>query len=300
MSEANQRRAGERRAGASGHHRGPGGAAPCPVVGLDQGGRAAAWSQEVAVPPSLRPWVSALSIVRYPDGFTSSDWLVVPDVSTHLLVTTDRGGESRSRVVGPRSTAVRFPLRGRRWMVGCVLRPGALARLSRLPGSEWTDRVVPLGEVVPPSLREPAADAGRGGAVRSAEMVLSLLQAWTRDCPLPDHRLSPLLRAGRGSARVDEIARQVGLSPRRLREVALEEAGLAPKRLLRVTRILGAATRVAGESAPLGRIAHATGFADQAHMTREFLDLMADTPSGYRGRARGVADSFKPGRAVAR
>jgi len=85
---------------------------------------------------------------------------------------------------------------------------------------------------------------------------------------------------------VAEIGASVGLSSRTIAQRFQEELGLSPGEYLRRARLESAASQLATTDTPVGRIAHACGFYDQAHLTREFGRHFGITPRGYRCRQR--------------
>ena len=265
------------------------------MITLDQAGRAADWATHVPAPPLLRTRVERATVVHYPEGFTARDWLIVPDPSAYVIVGEDTDGRHRARVVGPRSVAARFPLRGRRWMVAVRLVPGAVSGMGGGEAQEWTDRVADLADVVPARLRVRADDVAGASAVGTRDRLLSLLAAWARDLARPDWRVSAFLRSATPGARVSDVSDALGISARGLRAAVGRHAGLPPKRLLRIRRLHAAAWRIAHSGHALAGIASATGFVDQAHMTRDFVDLLGEPASAFRRRG-AHADPYKSGR----
>ena len=85
---------------------------------------------------------------------------------------------------------------------------------------------------------------------------------------------------------VAEIGAIAHLSPRRLTARSQEEVGFAPGEYLRRIRIEEAARQMVTSDAPIGEIALACGFYDQAHLTREFRRRFDVTPREYRKRYR--------------
>jgi len=87
------------------------------------------------------------------------------------------------------------------------------------------------------------------------------------------------------SARVEEIQRRTGYSPRHFIELFHSAVGLTPKHFYRVQRFSSALSRLAQGSsdggAKLADVAFAAGYADQAHFSREFRELAGVAPSGY-------------------
>jgi transcriptional regulator GlxA family with amidase domain len=96
----------------------------------------------------------------------------------------------------------------------------------------------------------------------------------------------------------EDPATRIGLlagsaaAARRLERKFLEHVGVSPKQLARVFRLQQALRLwTAGEVAGLAQLAAAAGYADQAHLSREFAVLTGMPPQ--RLGARGMSHSFK-------
>lgn len=97
----------------------------------------------------------------------------------------------------------------------------------------------------------------------------------------------PSLAAIRNAASVAELARLASLSERQLQRICAREAGMPPRSYLRLLRFRTAVTGVQRPGALLADTAAASGYADQAHMTREFQSLSGLPPARARKRAKG-------------
>lgn len=97
----------------------------------------------------------------------------------------------------------------------------------------------------------------------------------------------PLARAILASTNVAEISTATGLPHRRLQRIFARELGLAPRTYLRLLRFRAALQDVQQGDDTLAGTAAARGYADQAHMARDFRELAGLPPSGARIRARG-------------
>lgn len=89
---------------------------------------------------------------------------------------------------------------------------------------------------------------------------------------------------------VAAAARQTGLGLRSFQRCVAQGTGLRPswwRRLARVRRVARAL-----ETAPLAGLAHDEGFADQAHLTREFRTFFGVTPGQMR---RGLGPQVAAG-----
>ena len=107
-------------------------------------------------------------------------------------------------------------------------------------------------------------DDNRGRSVRP-----ELIWAWR------------VLQDNGGRFRVDDLAREVSLSPRQLRTLMVAETGLSPKQLARQFRFDGVIAQLADGSSSLAEIAASTGYADQAHLAREFRQMAGCTPTQW-------------------
>ncbi|MGR7024527.1 helix-turn-helix domain-containing protein [Geodermatophilus sp. URMC 62] len=112
-----------------------------------------------------------------------------------------------------------------------------------------------------------------------------------------------LTLAGGGRLRVAELARRVGWSERHLTVRFRAETGLGPKEAARVVRFDRArrvlAARVASGRRPdLAGLAAAAGFADQAHLTRDWRAFSGLPPLRWLAAEIGfVQDGTPPGAA---
>lgn len=86
---------------------------------------------------------------------------------------------------------------------------------------------------------------------------------------------------------VGALARASGLSPRQLQRIFARETGMPPRSYLRLLRFREAVAGVQGDASALADTAAASGYADQAHMTREFRALGGLSPGTARSRATG-------------
>jgi AraC-like DNA-binding protein len=84
---------------------------------------------------------------------------------------------------------------------------------------------------------------------------------------------------------LDELAATSGVPPFRLLRAFQQSVGLTPHAFQTQTRIR-TVCRLLRSQQPLADVAVATGFADQAHLTRTFKAIMGMTPGQYRDAFR--------------
>lgn len=92
-----------------------------------------------------------------------------------------------------------------------------------------------------------------------------------------------LIALGLDEARptLDGIAHRLGLSRRTLQR-RLDDAGTRYADIQQQVMAERAKSLLAGDTLPIGRIAHELGYADAAHFTRAFLEWTGMTPSHWR------------------
>lgn len=93
---------------------------------------------------------------------------------------------------------------------------------------------------------------------------------------------------------LEDLAREVGMSPSRFSRTFKEVIGRTPMQFVMSYRIEQALGMMEDPAAPLGEIALACGFADQAHFSRSFKQLMGTTPSAHRAASASAPGHDRP------
>ena len=178
-------------------------------------------------------------------------------------------------------------------VVGVHFRPTGLAAFWAEPAHAFAGLTIALDELWPgfaDRLREPSAagaasDAPEARLGRLEQALLQRLRADAAADALADWAV-PQLAAG---AAVGAVQRASGLAPATFIARYRAACGLAPKRhagLMRFQALL----RDAGPAAPSwAALAADAGYADQAHMTRQFARWAGMTPGQYRRDATAFA-----------
>ena len=258
------------------------------MVLLDHGGRDAREFDIFAPPADLAAVIEHLWIARRTEK-PVSDWRVVPDTSPHVIaMVTARAHtrEIRTVVVGARTCAACIDVSERVMTVGLRLRQGALPALTNTSAREFVDRSVSLGQVFSTRvLRDLEL-----GPDAPAPVALQELIRLTRRL----YRQGTVTTLPSDSAAVTSVAQLAWLlhtPTRSLRERVHREVGVSPKRMLRLLRLHTALRAARRPHRSWCEIAHATGFADHAHLSREMHALLGEPPSAWA--ARGSAVLFK-------
>lgn len=167
-----------------------------------------------------------------------------------------------------------------------ALTPAGARALLGLPAAALAAELVLVDEAVPELAELPELLAGCGDwAARFAVVEAALLDALARRGGVRPSaavaRALVLLAAGQPVA---AVADEVGYSRRRLSDLVRAECGLTPKAYARVARFersRGLLVSAAGAGRSLAEVAAEGGYADQAHLTREWTSLAGCSPTRW-------------------
>ena len=185
-------------------------------------------------------------------------------------------------------------LEGDGWAVGTMLSPAAGRLVLGRSVAEVTDTWIELADLLP--------DGRPGGAlvddVRAAMQddphdpaahlaSIARVESWLATHLPVDasgllvNRLVSWLSEHPEVTRVDELAREAGLSERSLQRLVEQRIGLSPKWLLQRRRLHDAVEALKAGRGTLAEVAADLGYADQAHFTHDFRTVTGMTPGDY-------------------
>jgi len=263
----------------------------------------------------LDPWLlrQRVQLTRYPagtalDGLVDWFWAVRWDlpagqshrqqVLTHPGANISVGhanaqpgqcepGPVEARLNGVARTVTSRLLVGSGWAVAALTRPGGLGAFLTGPAAAFTDRVVPLGGAigVPEAALVDQITAEPDEAARAGLLAAALERAVDPRRAGPARQVAGAARlaeANRAVRRLGDLSELTGLGPRTLQRMFLQYAGVSPMWVIRRYRLLDAAESVqAGTPVSWAEVAAELGYADQAHLTRDFRAAIGQTPAGY-------------------
>jgi AraC-like DNA-binding protein len=202
------------------------------------------------------------------------EFRILPDGCMDLLLMDDE-----LIVAGPDSQAWTGTADAGTRYAGIRFAPGTAPSFLGVPARELLNERVPLREVWSPTRSRRLLDRMRS----AADPVLALEEAAVSLAEEPPDRLiTHVLRSVRngmlrGGAGVLGLASSVGLSERQLHRRCLNAFGYGPKMLDRVLR-MNVALDQARTGIALADVAALTGYADQAHLTRDVKALTGVPP----------------------
>lgn len=227
---------------------------------------------EYPVPPKLDGLVKAIwSLAGAGPSAEWTDHDATPDGCMELIARQSgrsRWGEAQPPLfaVGLSEAPVRFSFSGDAAFVGLRLWPWAWTKLSEVPLAALRGRWLGVAE---PAFATPA---------EAAQCALEALGSETA--------LAATGRALVAADSVEGMAVGTGMAPRALQRWFARHVGLPPRRYLRLLRFQKAFEGLPGSAALAGHAAD-HGFADQAHMAREFRALAGQPAVRARRRASG-------------
>jgi len=257
---------------------------------------AASRSRHVECPPSagLAPFVEHYWVTRWDrTGQPPRDASALLDPCVHLQIV---GGQAY--VLGVLRGTLRMRIEGVGCVVGVKFRPGGFYPFVRRPIAQWTNRAVPAESVFE------AADESRASWARDAwgeaatclgddEAHAAVIAAHfddflearkpSRDVIAEDVAgLVALIAEREAVRRVSDLVRESGRSERTIHRLFVRYVGVSPAWVIRRYRLRAAAERLkACDSADVRAVAWEFGYADQAHLIRDFRATIGVTPGAY-------------------
>jgi len=219
--------------------------------------------REIAPSAALRPWIECFWTRRddAPSGITR----VLPDGCADFIFDLHSG---EAMAVGTMTRPLVFESREPAEYVGVRFRPGRAAAFLRIPLAELTDARVRLADLwrdAPEQITIPALED-------------ALLQ---RLVPDRDPRVDAAVdRIAGGAARIDDVAREIGISRQHLARQFQHHVGVSPKMFARVMRLRRVLASLPHDPDWAG-VAAQHGYYDQSHLIDDFRELAGDTPNAF-------------------
>ncbi|KOG28539.1 AraC family transcriptional regulator [Streptomyces resistomycificus] len=229
---------------------------------------------------------------RYVEQYWLIDWdlsepyvsHVVPHPAVNIVFQRFAGQEPFVEVAGVQHGLFAQKLEGRGRVCGVKFRPGGYRPFApEHPVTRWTGRRIRSPEVFPDT--DPTTVLGPDDdAARVAALDAFLLALDPRPDPQADLATALVERIGadRSIRRVTDFARAEGMSVRLLQRLFAGYVGVGPKWVVLRHRIHEALERAEAEAAvDWAALAADLGYADQAHLVRDFTATVGAPPTAY-------------------
>lgn len=164
------------------------------------------------------------------------------------------------------------------------LTPGGAAALFAIPASDLASVVAPLDAVVSDGTVELVDRLASAGSWRARwtildEILLRRLRAGAESNHPVEHAWSRIVDS-HGAIPVKALAAEVGWNSQHFSRQFVQRYGLSPKVMSRVVRFERAQQMIRLPTHPsLASVAAACGYADQAHMTRDWNQFAGSSPT---------------------
>ena len=263
-----------------------------PMAALRRDTRGIVDAAELLSRVSFRRHEPAEPLRRYVEHYWLIDWdlpqpytsHVVPHPAVHIVFQRYADRPPFGEVTGISLELFTRKLEGRGRVCGIKFRPGGFRPFAPgHPVADWTDRNAPLPEVYPDT--DPAAvltpDDERA---RMAALDAFLLSLAPRPDPQAELAMACVdrIRTDRTIRRVADFARAEGMSVRLLQRLFAAYVGVGPKWVILRYRFHEALERAETERAvDWAGLAADLGYADQAHLVRDFTATVGVPPTAY-------------------
>jgi len=245
--------------------------------------------------PRLRPFVATYTGYRM-SGFDPGVHVGLPSGSLTMIISFDEkldvedGHHPGKRntfwgmIGGLHSAPATVFHSGNQHGIQLEITPRGANALFDIPAAELARRTEHLGDVAPTFAVEMIDRVSTATTWRTRwaildEMFLRVMRL-DRELPAELERAWALLTSSHGAAPVAALAEHAGWSRRHFTKRFSDHYGLTPKTMARVLRFERAQRMARLPTRPsLSSIAAACGYADQAHMTREWIEFAGSAPT---------------------
>jgi AraC-like DNA-binding protein len=227
--------------------------------------------QEFAPPPALAGWIAARWTLDCGQAAGATIMhRAAPDGCIELIhrthgTSTWRSAQPPVFATGLSEAPAGLTLSGNARFIGLRLWPWAWNRISAVLAHDFADGWI---------------DAAPLTALVAAPSFDAIARCFAEPPPL-------LARATLAAVSVGELAAASRCTTRTVQRWFAREVGLTPQRYLRLLRFRAAVSQLHEADTSLADHAMATGYADQAHMARDFRNLAGATASAARQSAVG-------------
>ena len=236
-------------------------------------------------PADLAPLVDFCWLVRWDlRGQPEHEQAILPHPNVHLAFEA-----TGAAVFGVDRKIFTRRLSGAGQVLGVRFRPGGFRPFYSKPIRTLNDRVVPASRLFGPAADDACAvvmgpDADDAAMVAAATWLLSACRPAADPVIEQVAGLVGRITQDPGLRRVAQLAQVSGLPERRLQRLFADYVGVSPKWVMRRARLHEAALRTEADgpaSVDWATLAADLGYADQAHLSRDFTATLGVPPTRY-------------------
>lgn len=263
--------------------------------------------REWAPPPGLRNHVEAVWTLSGQAGGMDDPERILPDGCAELIlnfgdpvVQETRGPAVQPPLmfVGQITGPLHIRPTGRIDLLGIRFRPGGAAALTAIPQHELVDRSVPLDDIARGAATRltPAFDT-HDTTERFTRTARALEASLDARRTVVTESADAIVRRW-GMIPVGMLAADAGMGARQLERRFLDEVGMTPKRLARISRFQRVFHAMEHQPAGWTRVAVECGYYDSSHLVRDFREFAGESPSRALGDLEGLTLAFTRARRI--
>jgi AraC-like DNA-binding protein len=257
----------------------------------------------------LRPYVECYwhAVSDGPPGFRAVEPLI-PDLKVELIFNAgDRyawapvpnAAAELSPIftcIGMRATALGITQAGQLDHFAIRMRPAGLAAFGAVPLFELTQRCLDVRELWGAGTNELTARLGEAKNVRqriaAADRFFTARLRERAGAGTLARSCAEAMQRSKAMT-IGDIADRHGVGYKRLERAFLRDVGLTPKHFAKVARLQRALKLAVAPSVNLATAALESGYADQAHMTRDFKQLAGRAPRAFLAERFAVFETMR-------
>lgn len=192
-------------------------------------------------------------------------------------------------ILGPLTKQLLLYSKGVTSFIAVRFHPGGLAAFTTHKATDLPDNILPIAKVLP----EQTTTLAENLQNQTRETKLRLLTQHFQNLLLPSVpnelqnilALTATLKTHHGMQKIADLAKQFGINPRKLERHFLQYIGLPAKLFARILRFNYAKDLITqNPDISLAALAYETGYADQAHFSKNFRQLFDLSPAQFKAR----------------
>ena len=246
---------------------------------------------------ALAPYIRRFYVfeAELPEAMVIEDFLLSETAFVRCLLKGDWKGEvapgewsqpGRTLFFGANALPFRVRVQGSFAVTGFAIRPSGWKALFEQSHRDFADDLLPLQDLwgdladhMQAGVESATDDQGKLAAMEAAiTHRLKQIGSYKTDSQMAKFEVFARTDS---AIRVEDAAREVGLSVRQLERRCQHTFGLTPKAILRRSRFLDMATAMRGFSSPSDSDLAALRYFDQSHVAREFRRFTNMTPTEF-------------------